>query len=65
MMAWLLLLLASLLWFAAYKIRRRNMYKLASLLPAPVEELPVIGSTHSLAGSAVGKSCFVSRGLLL
>ncbi|XP_026328889.1 cytochrome P450 4g15-like [Hyposmocoma kahamanoa] len=52
-MVWLLLSFALVLWFVAYKIRRRNMYKLASLVPAPIEELPIVGIAHTLTGSPV------------
>lgn len=51
-----MLLLALVLWVAVYKIRRRNMYKLASLIPGTEEELPIIGVAHSLARSNIGKS---------
>ncbi|XP_026328888.1 cytochrome P450 4C1-like [Hyposmocoma kahamanoa] len=52
-MVWLLLLFALVLWFVTYKISRRNMYKLASLVPAPIEELPIVGIAHTLTGSPV------------
>ncbi|XP_063541272.1 cytochrome P450 4c3-like [Cydia strobilella] len=48
-MIWLVLLLP-LLWFAAFRYRRRRMYELASRLPG-VGELPLIGSAHKFIGS--------------
>nr|QLI62189.1 cytochrome P450 40 [Streltzoviella insularis] len=49
MIFWLLLVVLGL-WITMYRIRRRRMYKLASLIPGPDEELPVIGVAHTLMG---------------
>lgn len=59
MMVCVLLLFALVLWLVTYKISRQNMYKLASLLPAPVEELPIIGIARTLMGSNVGKFLYL------
>lgn len=33
------------------------MYKLASLIPGPKDELPLIGLAHKFAGDTEGESC--------
>ncbi|XP_059048276.1 cytochrome P450 4c3-like [Achroia grisella] len=38
-------------WTIAYRFKRRKMYKLASLIPAAKDELPLIGLAHSLSGN--------------
>ncbi|KAI5643798.1 cytochrome p450 domain-containing protein [Phthorimaea operculella] len=50
MIVWLLLTVV-LLWGLMFKYRRRNMYRLAKPIPGPLEELPLIGIAHSLAGT--------------
>lgn len=35
------------------------MYKLASLVPAPDEELPIIGIAHTLIGNTVGETLII------
>ncbi|XP_046960863.1 cytochrome P450 4C1-like [Vanessa cardui] len=45
------LLVVVVLWIILYRYRRRRMYKLASVIPAPCAELPVIGIASYLAGS--------------
>ncbi|XP_047526839.1 cytochrome P450 4c3-like [Vanessa atalanta] len=39
------------LWIIMYRYRRRRMYKLASVIPAPSGELPVIGIASQLTGN--------------
>ncbi|KOB58062.1 Cytochrome CYP341A13, partial [Operophtera brumata] len=53
---WLLLLL-TVAWTVVYRYRRRNIYRLAASIPAPKEELPVIGVAHVLTGNTEGKGC--------
>ncbi|XP_028163543.1 cytochrome P450 4C1-like [Ostrinia furnacalis] len=50
MFVWLLLVTA-LLALAVYRFRRRNMYRLASLLPGSDHELPLVGIAFDLAGN--------------
>ncbi|XP_053602841.1 cytochrome P450 4c3-like [Plodia interpunctella] len=38
-------------WTVVFRYRRRRMYELASLIPGPNEELPVIGIAHKLIGN--------------
>ncbi|XP_050343067.1 cytochrome P450 4d2-like isoform X3 [Nymphalis io] len=45
------LLTIFVLWFILFRYRRRRMYKLASVIPAPKGDFPVIGITSYLAGS--------------
>ncbi|XP_026750988.2 cytochrome P450 4C1-like isoform X2 [Galleria mellonella] len=49
----LLYLIAGVLvvWTVVYKYRRWNLYKLASMIPAPTNEWPMIGVAHTLSGS--------------
>ncbi|XP_061722232.1 cytochrome P450 4C1-like [Cydia pomonella] len=48
-MIWWVLLLP-VLWFTAFRFRRRRMYELASRVPG-VGELPLIGAAHKFIGS--------------
>ncbi|CAH2107548.1 unnamed protein product [Euphydryas editha] len=50
MIVWLLFVVA-VLWTIMFRFRRRRMYKLASAIPPPSAELPVIGVMSSLAGN--------------
>ncbi|XP_046960456.1 cytochrome P450 4c3-like [Vanessa cardui] len=45
------LLVVVVLWIVLYRYRRRRMYKLASVIPAPSGELPVIGIARQMAGN--------------
>nr|ARA91652.1 cytochrome P450 monooxygenase [Pieris rapae] len=46
-----LLILVVTLWFVFFQIKRRRMKKLASLIPGPKEELPLIGVAHYFLGN--------------
>ncbi|KAL0840546.1 hypothetical protein ABMA28_015764 [Loxostege sticticalis] len=50
MILWLLVITA-LLYLAMFRFRRRRLYKLASLLPSPDSELPVLGIAYKFAGN--------------
>ncbi|XP_030026721.1 cytochrome P450 4c3 isoform X5 [Manduca sexta] len=50
-MALWLLFLIGLLWPLVFRYRRRHMYKLASVIPAPSTDNPVLGIAHELAGN--------------
>ncbi|CAH0407648.1 unnamed protein product [Chilo suppressalis] len=39
------------LWIVKFRYRRQHMYKLASKIPSPTKEMPVIGIAHKLMGS--------------
>ncbi|KAL0840547.1 hypothetical protein ABMA28_015765 [Loxostege sticticalis] len=49
MFLWLSLI-AFALWTVVFRYRRRQMYKLASMIPGTDNELPVIGIAHTLTG---------------
>ncbi|CAG9785187.1 unnamed protein product [Diatraea saccharalis] len=42
--------IAFTLWVIAFRYRRRQVYKLASKIPPPTKEMPVIGIAHTLIG---------------
>ncbi|XP_059048275.1 cytochrome P450 4c3-like [Achroia grisella] len=46
-----LFVIALVLWIVVFRYRRRRMYKLASMIPGPKEELPIIGVAHTLVGN--------------
>ncbi|XP_052750838.1 cytochrome P450 4C1-like [Galleria mellonella] len=46
-----LLVIAVVLWIVVFRYRRRRMYKLASMIPGPKGELPLIGVAHTLVGN--------------
>ncbi|KAM3962933.1 cytochrome P450 4C1-like [Aphomia sociella] len=46
-----LTIVAVVTWIVVYRYRRRRMYELASLIPGPKKELPVIGAAHLLSGN--------------
>ncbi|XP_068630264.1 cytochrome P450 4c3-like [Battus philenor] len=48
MFLWLLCFILIIL---VYRFKRRNMYRLASAIPGPEQELPFIGVAHTLTGS--------------
>ncbi|XP_034824679.1 cytochrome P450 4c3-like [Maniola hyperantus] len=50
MILWLLLVVL-VLWTAHFRFRRRRMYELASKVPHPKDELPIIGIAHKLSGN--------------
>ncbi|KAJ8732610.1 hypothetical protein PYW07_015209 [Mythimna separata] len=50
MFVWLLLS-AVVLWSVTFWYRRRHMVKLASALPKPKDELPLLGIAHTLVGN--------------
>ncbi|XP_023951630.1 cytochrome P450 4c3 isoform X2 [Bicyclus anynana] len=50
MILWLLLVVL-VLWTAQFRFRRRRMYKLASKVSHPKDELPFIGIAHKLSGN--------------
>lgn len=53
MFAWLFLL-AIVLWTVTFWYRRRRLYKLASALPRPKDELPLLGLAHTVVGNTEG-----------
>ncbi|XP_045493108.1 cytochrome P450 4c3-like [Colias croceus] len=49
-----LLVILTVLWTVFFKLKRRQMYKLAALIPGPKKELPILGIAHTFLGDAEG-----------